>query len=198
MVTSGKRTAAHLLRVPNATSIGNGARHLAALADGDRWGMPRFPKITTPEIVETVQAWPELSRYVTGAHAAFTQAGIPVGAHCAVLAQASRSDLIGVHDVIQQWLEGVRTGANLSDRDPRHEERQGPRALHARAGLPQAAGRPGFLPRRRPGRSRGPDSKDDSAPEISLRWEAAISPEPGSYERLLEILFTPQSGDAAA
>ncbi|MFE2844997.1 hypothetical protein ACFXKS_15780 [Streptomyces scopuliridis] len=40
--------------------------------------------------------------------------------------------------------------------------------------------------------------KDNPAPEISLRLETATSPEPGSYERLLEILFTPQSGDTAA
>ncbi|MFJ2176432.1 hypothetical protein ACIOHE_26515 [Streptomyces sp. NPDC087851] len=114
-----KRTAAHLLRVPNATSIANGGRHLAALADGDRWGMPRFSKITTPEIVETVHAWPELTWHVTAAHATSVQAGIPAGAHCAMLAQAARAGGERSTDLIQMWLDGVRTGADLAARDPR-------------------------------------------------------------------------------
>lgn len=111
-----KRTAAHVLRVPHATSIANGARHLAALADGDRWGMPRFPKITTPEILETYRAWPELSWYATEAHGVYNATPIPVGAHLAVLAQAARDGHIGR---IAPWLEALRTGASLGAGDPR-------------------------------------------------------------------------------
>jgi len=111
-----KRTAAHVLRMPHAVSVANGARHLAALADRDRWGMPRFPKVTTPEIVETVRAWPELTWYTTEAHAVYQAASMPIGSHLAVLAQVARAGHIGrIHD----WLEGLRTGVSLNAGDPR-------------------------------------------------------------------------------
>jgi hypothetical protein len=111
-----KRTAAHVLRVPHATNVANGARHLAALADNDRWGMPRFPKITTPEIVETYRAWPELTWYTTEAYAVYTAASVPIGAHLAVLAQAARDGHIGR---IPTWLDALHTGASLGEGDPR-------------------------------------------------------------------------------
>lgn len=111
-----KRTAAHLIRAPYATSLGAGARHLAALADGDRWGMPRFARITTQEIVETFHAWPELSWYAKDAHAACVETGIPIGPHVAVLAQAARTEHRGM---VAAWAEGVRSGENLSGSDPR-------------------------------------------------------------------------------
>ena len=111
-----KRTAAHMLRVPHATSIANASRHLAALADGDRWGMPRFPKVTTPEILETYRAWPEVSWYTTEAYAAYNAAQVPIGAHLAVLAQAARDGHIGR---IAPWLEAMSTGVGLGDGDPR-------------------------------------------------------------------------------
>lgn len=117
VVDSGyKRTAAHVLRVPHATSIANGARHLAALADRERLGMPRFPKITTPEILATYRAWPELSWYPTEAHNVYNAARIPIGAHLAVLAQAARTEHIGR---IQSWLEALHTGADLASGDSR-------------------------------------------------------------------------------
>lgn len=111
-----KRTAAHVLRVPHAVAIANAARHLAALADGDRRGMPRFPKITTPEIIETFRAWPELAWYATEAYTVYSAARIPIGAHLAVLAQAARTPAIGR---IHPWLEALHTGANLAGNDPR-------------------------------------------------------------------------------
>lgn len=111
-----KRSAAHVLRVPHATAMANGARILAALADGDRWGMPRYPKITTPESVATFRQWPELTWYVTEATNVNRVADIPIGAHVAVLAQAARTEHIGK---IQPWLDGLFTGARLEDTDPR-------------------------------------------------------------------------------
>lgn len=111
-----KRTAAHVLRVPHAVSIANAARHLAALADGDRWGMPRFPKITTPEIVETFRQWPEVSWYATEASTVYGATGMPVGAHLALLAQAARTEHIGR---IENWLEALHTGASLAPGDAR-------------------------------------------------------------------------------
>lgn len=128
-----KRTAAHLLRVPYASNLGAAARHLAALADGDRWGMPRFPKITTPEIVKTFHEWPELTWYIKDIHKASLDAGVPIGPHAAVLAQAARTEH---RERIQLWLEQVKTGANLGPGAP---------ALHLRkrfhGGLPAGKGK---------------------------------------------------------
>jgi hypothetical protein len=111
-----KRTAAHVLRVPHAVSIANASRHLAALADGDRWGMPRYPKISTPEILETYRAWPEVAWYATEAATVYGTTHIPIGAHLAVLAQAARTEHIGR---IQSWLDALHTGADLPPGDAR-------------------------------------------------------------------------------
>lgn len=111
-----KRTAGHVLRVPYASNVAAAARHLAALADGDRHGMPRFPRITTPEVVETYRAWPEIAWYPTEAFTVYGTTSIPIAPHLAVLAQAARTTAIGR---IQPWLEGLHTGANLAPGDPR-------------------------------------------------------------------------------
>ncbi|WP_307110858.1 hypothetical protein [Streptomyces demainii] len=111
-----RRTAAHLLRVPYATQMGAGARHLAALSDGDRWGMPRYSKVTIPEVVETYHRWPELSWYGSDVWAIQHSVGIPAGPHMAVLAQVARTDH---RDKIPEWIEGVRTGYNLGRGDAR-------------------------------------------------------------------------------
>ncbi|MGA4942163.1 hypothetical protein [Streptomyces cinereoruber] len=128
-----KRTAAHVLGVKYAGHVGAAARHLAALADGDRWGMPRFPKITTPEIVRTFEAWPELTWYIKDIHATALDTGIPIGPHAAVLAQAART---AHRDRIPEWLKQVKTGANLGAGAP---------ALHLRkkfhSGLPTGKGK---------------------------------------------------------
>ncbi|MFG3718235.1 hypothetical protein ACGF8D_10605 [Streptomyces massasporeus] len=112
-----RRTAAHILvGKPYAKDIGSGARYLAALADGDRFGMPRFNRVKVPETVSTARKWPELEWYPSEAWAVWRAAGVPTGAHLAVLAQAARTD----HRVkIESWLEGLRRGANLSEKDPR-------------------------------------------------------------------------------
>jgi hypothetical protein len=111
-----KRTAAHLLRVPYATNLANAARHLAALSDGDRWGMPRFPKITTPEVVAAFNAWPEITWHAKELHRTCVETGIPIGPHAAVLAQAERTQY---REAIPNWISGVMTGENLAGSDPR-------------------------------------------------------------------------------
>lgn len=112
-----KRTAAHLLPdVPYANTLGNAARHLAALSDGDRWGMPRFGRITTPEVVTTFHEWPELTWYPKDLYRIQVAHGIPLGPHAAVLAQAERTEF---RVLIPDWIKGVQTGANLSDKDSR-------------------------------------------------------------------------------
>lgn len=129
-----KRSAAQLLDVRYASNLGNAARHLAALADGDRWGMPRFGRVTTPEIVTTFNAWPELTWHVKDLHRTSLDWGIPLGPHAAVLAQAERTEYRGR---TQEWVKGVVSGANLSDTDPRlHLHRRfkggGPTGSHKR------------------------------------------------------------------
>lgn len=112
-----RRTAAHIMvGTPYAKDIGAGAKYLAALSDGDRYGMPRFNRIMVPEVVDTVQVWPELDRYVAEVYAIWKATGITLGAHLAMLAQAARTD----HTVkIPSWLDGLRTGAIASTSDPR-------------------------------------------------------------------------------
>lgn len=111
-----RRTAAHVIRVPHARDMGVGAKHLAALADGDRWGMPRFNRVLVPEVVETFKRWPELNWYPTETYAVQRAADIPAGPHLAVLAQAARTE----HRLrIEPWLEGLRTGVDLHAGDPR-------------------------------------------------------------------------------
>lgn len=112
-----RRTAAHLLvGTPYAKDVASGAKYLAALTDGDRFGMPRFNRISVPEIVETVTGWPELGTYAADIWAIGRSTRIAAGPHLAVMAQAARTD----HSVkIASWLEGLRTGAHLSEVDPR-------------------------------------------------------------------------------
>lgn len=111
-----RRTAAHIIRQPYGKDMGSGARHLAALADGDRWTMPRYNRVPVPEIVETFEAWPELSWYPSEVWAVWRAAGIPSGPHLAVLAQAGRTSH---REMIPDWLDGLRTGFDLHEGDPR-------------------------------------------------------------------------------
>lgn len=111
-----RRSAADLLMVKYGTHVGSGARHLAALADGDRWGMPRYNKVTVPEVITTYREWPELTWHLTGVMATYFEADIPAGPHLALIAQASRTEH---RERILGWLDGVRTGFDLSKGDPR-------------------------------------------------------------------------------
>jgi hypothetical protein len=111
-----RRTAAHIIRQPYGKDMGAGARHLAALADGDLRGMPRYNSVQVPETVATFNAWPELNWYPGETWAVWRATSIPMGPHLAVLAQASRTD---DRLKIEDWLEGLRTGADLHAGDPR-------------------------------------------------------------------------------
>lgn len=112
-----RRTAAHMLvGRPYAKDIGAGARYLAALSDGDRWGLPRFNAVKVPEIVATARQWPELEWYPREVWAVWKATTISAGAHLAVLAQAGRTEH---REKISDWLEGLRTGAGLPAGDPR-------------------------------------------------------------------------------
>lgn len=113
-----RRQASQLLRLPNATVVAAGARYLAALADGDTWDMPRFSRVTNPEILKTVQEWPELARYAKDANDLRMVTWITGAPHLAVLAQASRTEH-GTPERIAEWLRGLRDGAGLPGGDPR-------------------------------------------------------------------------------
>lgn len=110
-----KRTAAHLLRVPYATSLASGARILVALADNDRHSIPRYNKIPTTETVEMFHKYPELTWYGKELFAAYMGSGVPVGPHAAVLAQASRTQY---RDSIPAWLDKVAKGVDLGTNSP--------------------------------------------------------------------------------
>ena len=111
-----KRNAAHLLNMKYATTTAAAARHLASLADQDLWGMPRYSKITTPEILNTVRDWPELTWYGHEIFLTYANAKVPSPVHTAVLAMAARTDHIGK---IKPWLDALIHGSNLEVGDPR-------------------------------------------------------------------------------
>jgi hypothetical protein len=109
------RTAAHLMRVKYATHLASGARILAALGDNDRYGVPRYSRISNQEVLETFHGWPELEWYASELHEAARLGGAPMGPHAAVLAQAARTPY---RNKIENWLEQVTTGANIDQTDP--------------------------------------------------------------------------------
>ncbi|WP_327719910.1 hypothetical protein OG381_34545 [Streptomyces sp. NBC_00490] len=112
-----RRTAAHLLvGTAYAKDIGAGSKMLAALAIGDRFGTPSFNSVSVPQTVANARAWPELERYAAEVYGIWRVTSIPRGHHLAVLAQAARTEHAAA---IPAWLEGLRTGANLTETDPR-------------------------------------------------------------------------------
>lgn len=113
-----KRQASQLLGVPNSTVVAAGARYLGALADQDPFDMPRFTRISNPEVYALVQEWPELSWFATEVNEVRIQTWITGAAHLAVLAQASRTEQ-GTAERIEAWLKGLATGDNLQAYDPR-------------------------------------------------------------------------------
>lgn len=113
-----KRQVAQLLHVPNSTTVASGARFLAALANQDSLGMPRFSGLTAPEVYATARKWPELERYGSAVTNNRLRTYIPAAHHGAVLAQAARTEY-GTPEAIEEWFKGLNTGVGLSDTDPR-------------------------------------------------------------------------------
>lgn len=126
-----KRSAGQILGVPNATTVGGAARYLAVLPDRDRWSMPRFNRVTIPEIVGTVRAWPEVTRYSTDVMNVRQRTYITAAPHLAVLAQAARTEHA---DKIPEWIRGLTSGANLADTDARVHLRNRFLVAHAQLG----------------------------------------------------------------
>lgn len=113
-----KRQAAHLLHVPNSSTVAAGARWLAALANQDILGLPRFQGLTNPAVYQTARQWPELERYSSQVNNARLTTYITGAPHLAVLAQASRTEF-GTPERIQEWFQGIMSGVGLADNDPR-------------------------------------------------------------------------------
>lgn len=113
-----RRIAAHLINEPNSIMLAAGARFLASVADLDPWTFPRFGRLTTSEVLQTKEEWPELSRYVGDVVAVKNRAFISAPAHLAVIAQAARTEL-GTPEKIADWFEVLRTGATTNASDPR-------------------------------------------------------------------------------
>jgi hypothetical protein len=112
-----KRNAAHMITGHKHTkAIAMGARYLSALSDNDRWGIPRYGRISTAEILQAVGDWPELDWYGGEVFQAYRAARIPAGTHTAILAQAARTEHA---PKIKPWLDGLVTGENLRIGDPR-------------------------------------------------------------------------------
>lgn len=111
-----RRTPAHLLQMPYSTMVATGARYLSALGDRDLWSLPRFSRIGTQEILETVEQWPELARYGEELNIAQRRIRLPSGPHSAVLAMAARTE----HEArLPEWVDGISTGEGLLHGDPR-------------------------------------------------------------------------------
>ena len=113
-----KRVAAQMLAVPYSMHIASSARYLAALSDRDQWSMPRFSRVTNPEIYATVTMWPELTRLAELAANVRTATNIIASPHLAVLAQAARTEH-GTPENFEVWKRGLMTGDNLTRTDPR-------------------------------------------------------------------------------
>lgn len=111
-----KRTAGQMLGVSYASIVSASLRHLAALSDGDSYGMPRYSRITSPEVLALFPFWPETSRYVRQVHTIWQGTRVPTGTLNTVLALASRTDSA---DRIPDFLEGLHTGADMPADDSR-------------------------------------------------------------------------------
>lgn len=116
--TGRHRLAAQFIHLPAAKAIASAARMVL-------WYDQRHPlwpngatAFDNDEILDFVAANEELFKAVaTAAQAAQKAAYIPAGAHGAVLFIAARGGIDWT--VIEQWNEGIVTGSNLANDDPR-------------------------------------------------------------------------------
>lgn len=135
-----KRKTAQLLHVPHAAQVAAAAKWLAG--DGDIMrNLARMPRITTAEVLDTVAWWPELTWYTDDVYQVWRKTRIPRPAHMAVLAQAQRTEF---RHLVPEWVEGLKTGVNLSEHDPRRQLRErfitGHKQLAGSAQRPQVYG----------------------------------------------------------
>lgn len=111
-----KRSPAHLVGGTTPMATAAALRYLATLSDRDRWGLPRFSRVSTPEIVQLQPKWPEAERYARITRALYQSTNIPSAPHSAILAMASRTQYA---EAIPNWIEGLTRGVSLGERDSR-------------------------------------------------------------------------------
>lgn len=96
-------------------------RHAVMIAGAARWVFPglegTYQKgVTVSEVLDNIARWGELETYAPAAKSLSNSPRLPGPAHLAILAQADRT----VHrDRIEDWIDGIKTGANLAPGDAR-------------------------------------------------------------------------------
>jgi hypothetical protein len=116
-VDSGyKRSPAHGLHIPNASTVATGARFLAVLPNRTRISLPGMSRVTTPQILATAKEYPELTWYAGQTQLIRAGTRIPQGPHTAVLALAARTEY---KERIPEWIDGLLRWNFTGDDDPR-------------------------------------------------------------------------------
>ncbi|MEV6578333.1 hypothetical protein AB0M92_09240 [Streptomyces sp. NPDC051582] len=115
-----RRQAAQLLKIPHRTVVAAAARIIGQMYK--MWDPVTLfdgfydTKAATSDILRAVAAWPELTTLAPIAAATYRASGINQPTHLAVLAQAARTEHAGK---IEDWANGLISGANMDSKDPR-------------------------------------------------------------------------------
>ncbi|QES48589.1 hypothetical protein DEJ50_12910 [Streptomyces venezuelae] len=115
-----RRQAAQLLKIPHRTVVAAAARIIGQMYK--MWDPVTLfdgfydTRATTSDILRAVAAWPELTALAPIAAATYRASGINQPTHLVVLAQAARTDHAGK---IEDWANGLISGANMDSKDPR-------------------------------------------------------------------------------
>ncbi|MFD8970514.1 hypothetical protein ACFV0C_36930 [Streptomyces sp. NPDC059568] len=118
--TGHKRAVNQLIRHPHSKVMSSAARFLGAIDDTFKTGRIRGDVYATDasssEVLQVVEAWPELGTFAASAAHCRTKAQILAAPHLALLAQASRTQYA---DRVPTWLDGLAYGENLTGTDAR-------------------------------------------------------------------------------
>ncbi|MBA0052662.1 hypothetical protein E0L36_17755 [Streptomyces sp. AJS327] len=115
-----RRQASQLVKIPHRIIVTAAARMLGVM-----YGMWEPVKLhegfydtqaTTPDILRAVAAWPELGQHAPTASTVYRATRINQPTHLVVLAQAERS---AYAHRIEEWKNGLTSGANMEPKDPR-------------------------------------------------------------------------------
>ncbi|TWF86518.1 hypothetical protein [Streptomyces capillispiralis] len=115
-----RRQAAQLLKIPHRVIVAAAARIIGQMYK--MWDPVTLfdgfydTRAATSDILKAVAAWPELKTMAPIAAAAYRASGINQPTHLVVLAQAARTDYA---DKIEDWANGLISGANMDQKDPR-------------------------------------------------------------------------------
>ncbi|MCX5153850.1 hypothetical protein OG914_07490 [Streptomyces sp. NBC_00291] len=115
-----RRQAAQLLKIPHRVIVAAAARVIGQMYK--MWDPVTLfdgfydTKAATSDILRAVAAWPELTTLAPIAAASYRAAGINQPTHLVVLAQAARTEHA---DKIEDWANGLVSGANMDQKDPR-------------------------------------------------------------------------------